>query len=313
MRGLQTLLRSPAPAGARWTIEEHARWAALRDVETLRLLLADRRLLAAARRAQLVGDLASGHVAHSQGSHAAADAAAGSPALRPSRAPRDGTAGHGAPAADRPPRVGAPSEPFGEQNERQVAARRPRRRSEAKVAERAAKFEGKRRRRAFFGALPIIGAYIRRAEATGGNGDAPMSPAATDSARLGSAEPPMANAVGAPEGSGGVQPPMPTGGKRSCARRDSTSAAAGSETSSKRCAGNGGSAQPAAAVTVGGAPGSEPYFRQWLDEYGAERVQWYGCCGECGHAHVPVWDVGHDPARRAWVCEECRAVRLCWS
>ena len=196
---------------------------------------------------------------------------------------------------------------------RQAAARRPRRRSEAKVAERQAKFEEKRRRRALFGALPLVGAYIRRA-ATSGSGNVPMPPVAAGEALLGSVEPPVASAAGSPAGHGGTQPPAPLSGvKRSCARRNSTSAGVGSEVSGKRCEGSGGAARPAAAVAVGGAPGSEPYSRRWLDECGAEHLQWYGCCGECGRAHVPVWDVGRDPARRLWACEECCATRLCWS
>ena len=318
MRGLQTLLRSPAPAGARWTIEEHARWAALRDVETLRLLLADRRLLAAARRAgffaSAIPERQVQHGNFSTATSAAADVT-GSSAARPPGAPREGTAGHGAPAADLPPHAGANSGPVGGQQERQVAARRPRRRSEAKVVERAAKFEEKRRRRVFFGALPIIGAYIRRAVATGANGNMPMLPGVTDGVSLGSAEQLIASAVGTSGGSSGMQPPGPalTGGKRSCTRRDSTSASAGSEASGKRCAGSGGSAEPVAAMAVGGARGSEPYSRTWCDELGHEHMQWYGACGECGRAHTPVWDVGRDPARRLWVCEECRVSRLVWA
>ena len=56
---------------------------------------------------------------------------------------------------------------------RHSAAQRPRRRSEAKVVERAAKWQAKldekaRQRRAlFFEALPIVGMFIRRAAATG--------------------------------------------------------------------------------------------------------------------------------------------------
>ena len=129
-----------------------------------------------------------------------------------------------APAADLPPHTGVNGGPVGGQQERHSAARRPRRRSEAKVAERQAKFEEKRRRRAFFGALPFIGAYIRRVEATGGNGDVPMPSGAADGAQLGSAEPPaaiaaepMATAVGAPNDSGGMQPHPLTGGKRTAA------------------------------------------------------------------------------------------------
>ena len=181
------------------------------------------------------------------------------------------------------------------------------------MVERAAKFEEKRRRRAFFGALPLIGTYIRRAVATGTNGNMSMLPGAADDVPLGSAEQLMASAVGASGGSGGMQPPVLTGGKRSCKRRDSTSASAGSEASGKRCAGSGGSAEPVAAMAVGGARGSEPYSRAWRDEHGHEHMQWYGACGECGRAHTPVWDVGRDPARRLWVCEECRVSRLVWA
>ena len=77
--------------------------------------------------------------------------------------------------------------------------------------------------------------------------------------------------------------------------------------------GSGGSAEPVAAMAVGGARGSEPYSRAWRDEHGHEHMQWYGACGECGRAHTPVWDVGRDPARRLWVCEECRVSRLVWA
>ena len=198
----------------------------------------------------------------------------------------------------------------------ELLRQRPRRRSEAKVVERQAKWQAKcdekRRRRTFLDALPLVGSYIRRAT-TGSVGDVPMLSGA-NAPLLGNDGPPMAGAVGASEGSGGAQPPTPlSGGKRSCERRNSTSAGAGNEACGKRCEGSGGSARPAAAVIVGGAPGSEPYSRQWLDEWGVERMQWYGCCGECGRVHVPVWDAGCDPARRSWACEECHAVRLCWS
>ena len=320
-------LLGAAPAGAaQWTLEEHARFAALRDIETFRLLLKDRRLFAAARRAGFfVGSaIPERQVQGVKSSTAAAGDAAGSSAARPPGAPRDGTAGsEGAPAADHPPRAGAQGVPAGGQRHHSgvnTAVPRPRRRSAAKVIEREAVWQAKqevRRRRAFFGALSFVGAYIRRAEATDGNGSAPMPSGAANGEQLGDAGRPAANAAGAASGGagGGVeQPPAPlSGGKRSCERRGSTSAAAGSEASGKRCEGSGGSARPAAAVAVGGAPDSEPYSQRWLDEWGAERMQWYGCCGECGHAHVPVWDVGRDPARRSWACEECCAVRRCWS
>ena len=54
MAALRSLLGGGAsPHGsATWTLEQHARFAALRDVEVLRLLAADRRLHAAVRRAE---------------------------------------------------------------------------------------------------------------------------------------------------------------------------------------------------------------------------------------------------------------------
>lgn len=170
------------------------------------------------------------------------------------------------------------------------------------MAERQAKFEERWRRRRFFEALPLVGAYIRRATATGSDGDTPMQLGAADGARLGGAEQPAAAAAGG----------APVGAKRSCVRRASTSAAAEEEAHGKRCAGGGGSTRPTAAVAVGGARGSEPYAVRTCDVYGVDHVQWYGCCSSCGRAHVPVWDVGTDPARRSWACEECRSSCLVW-
>ena len=125
---------------------------------------------------------------------------------------------------------------------------------------------------------------------------------------------PAADAAGGTQGSGvgsgDSPPPSPlSGAKRSCMRRSSTSAGAGGE-AGKRCAADGGSAQPVAALAVGGARGSEPYALPLRNEWGREFMQWYGCCGGCDRAHVPVEDMGG-----VWVCEECvqaQCSRMLW-
>ena len=47
MSALRALLaaRAPPVGGAAWSIEDSARWAAVRDVEILKLVIGDRRLL----------------------------------------------------------------------------------------------------------------------------------------------------------------------------------------------------------------------------------------------------------------------------
>ena len=310
MHALLRALRPPAVT-ERWTLEESARYAAHRDVEILKLLLADKRLLAAARRLQFLPPAQPAGSVHGHAAAAAGSTLAHDDAARP----------EGARADNRPPRAGgagaavAPGPP----ERRAAARRRPRKRSGEKVAEREAKFEQKRRRRKLFEVLPVVGAYMRRTgAASGGAGDSSMQLAAAGGA--GGAHPgaDVADAVGAAAGGagGGEQlPPAPlAGAKRSCARRGSTSAGAGGEAHGKRCAGStGGPIRPAAAVAVGGAKGSEPYSCTWRDACGTEYTQWYGCCGECGRAHMPVFDVNLDPARRLWLCESCRSARLVWS
>ena len=174
--------RLPA-SRAEWTLEEHARFAALRDVEMLRLLVADPRLLARARQQQLLPAFAGGAAE----AHAAANAAARPPVAGPLCAKGSVPSPEGA-------RVTADlcgGAAAGEQAAAPLqhgAAQRPRRRSAAKVVERQAKFDAKRRRRKFFEVLPLLGAFIRRAAAAGGDGSLPMQSDATDGAPPGGAE-----------------------------------------------------------------------------------------------------------------------------
>ena len=294
MAALRVLLRNarlPAVSAAvvPWTLEEAARFAALRDVEVFRLLLADRRLLAAAKRQHFLPPSA---VAPG-GSGATADDEARSSARGPANLRRGGTAcPAGAQAAQ--PSHAAACRSVAEQPVQHNAAR-PRRRSEAKLAERKAKFEDKWRRRRFFDALPLVGAFIRRSAS--GSGGEPTPP---DAAVTGGTPMPAAEAgtfvVGA--GSGRAPRAGPGASKRRRKRH-------GGEPSSARCEGSDGSARPTPTATAAAAvrPPS-PYVRQWTDEDGRAVSQVYGRCGGCAEAHALDF---REDGGRGWLCAQCWA------
>ena len=282
------LLRGLAGAAARpdWTPEECGRFAAARDAAFLKALAADVELRTAARR---FGSLIPRPEARTGSSDACASAAAAGTAARstasePASARRDGSARPaGARAADRPPRgpcgIGDGSAVARARAERTV--QRPRRRSEAKLAERQAQFEAKWRRRKFLEVLPIVGAYIRRS--------APAAPVCPH-----------------PSGAGDglvLQPAPLAGAKRNCMRRASTSAGS-DEADGKRCAGGGGSAEPAACAV--GSSRSERHAVRVRGEWGSEQVQWHGRCeGGCGRACVPLTEMAGQ-----WLCEDCWVIAL---
>ena len=173
------------------------------------------------------------------------------------------------------------------------SARRPRRRSVAKLAERQAKFEAKWRRRKFLEVLPLVGAYVRRS--------APALMSAC--AQPGSAGP-LVTISGTDDGE--VLSPAPlAGAKRSCTRRASTSAGADEVAATRtRCAGGGGSADP-----VAGAAGPLSSGRTCVrvhDAWGSEQVQWHGHCdGGCGRADAQLFAMGS-----RWLCVDCWAIAL---
>lgn len=303
---MASLLRAAAaaavPARPDWTPEEAGRYAAARDVALLRAFADDRRLLATARRVQWfvlpakVGhDGADGQPSARAGGRARPPA---STAAAPARAQQQGdTARHEVGrAADRPPPVAAPLL-AAVQHERHGAARRPRRRSEAAMAARAEAFEQKRRRRKLLEVLPIVGQWARRER------DAVALP------------PPASMSVDAV-----LALPAPSTGKRSCERRLSSSAAADMEAGSKRCAGSGGSAGPAAATDCGGtlasvASGTRPQAgalgapagrrggRFSAADIAGVLAQVDGrCFGGCGRVGVQLVADGES----RWLCEACR-------
>ena len=296
--------RRAAPAAREpWTPEQVGQRDAAYAVALIDALAGDRRRQALAVR---FGFISQPHGWGRAESQAAAGVAARSSATSSSPPQHDGSARPaGARAADPSTRARGDGQDAGEHgHERRNAARRPRRRSAGKVAERAADWANKceqRRRRALLAALPFVGAYIRRVESVGSNGDEPMRPAAAhggDGMLLGSVGRPVAGAAGGARGGGvgGGSSPQPAplaGAKRSCVRRSSTSAAAGVE-AGKRCAGDGGSSEPAAACAAAGAPRPQP-IRLLLP------VQHGTLCGGCGLYTVDIDEF----SGQGWLCEAC--------